>query len=163
MTIYTEQELENVLKFPRPRYTVDCVVYSTQTKKVLLQKRNLAEPAKYFGKYALPGGHVNRGERYADAAVRELKEEMGIELKCPRLIEVYDELFYQNKEVDNRGWRVTVGVSFEINGRLPEVFIDNLEVSGYEWVSVEDILNNKYELAFNHHEIIVDAFGYGLI
>jgi ADP-ribose pyrophosphatase YjhB (NUDIX family) len=128
----------------------------------LLQKRNLKEPAEYFGKYALPGGHVNKGERYTDAAVRELKEEMGIELECPQLIEVYDELFYQNKEVDSRGWRVTVAVLFEIR-EIPDIAIDNLEVNGYDWVSIDDILNGKYELAFNHREIIGDAFGYGLI
>lgn len=160
--VYSDEELENVLQFPRPRYTVDCVVYDCCSNTILLQKRNLTEPPEYFGKLALPGGHINKGEGYKNAAVRELKEEMGISLSNPELINVYDELTFNGKEVDSRGWRVTIGVVFNIVRKL-KINIDGDEVSGYSWISVDEILSNPDLLAFNHWEIVHDAANFGLL
>ncbi|MFZ7113437.1 MAG: NUDIX domain-containing protein [Desulfatiglandales bacterium] len=54
--------------------------------KILLTKRDL-NPRK--GKWALPGGHVDRGEIVEDAACREILEECGIMAKITGLLGVY--------------------------------------------------------------------------
>lgn len=66
-----------------PRLCVDLVVHDNG--KVLICKRN-NEPLK--GKWALPGGRVFKGETLAAAVFRVAKQELGIEVKIDRQIEV---------------------------------------------------------------------------
>lgn len=166
LDIYSPQELENVLRFPRPRLTVDIVVYNRDSDTILLQKRNLPEPKEYFGTWALPGGHVNKGEDYRAAARRELKEEMGLEAGYLDLIDIYTTMYDKNfKEIDSRGWRATIAVLWtpQTKKEIENISIDNDEVSGYTWTEVDDILSEKVQLAFNHLEIIKDAVVFGLL
>lgn len=59
---------------------------------LLLRNRNAKfEPATW----CLPGGHIDLGETEIDAAVRELREETGIELSTNDLIPIY------NLEIEN--------------------------------------------------------------
>jgi 8-oxo-dGTP diphosphatase len=57
--------------------------------KILLEKRR-NEPAR--GKWTIPGGAVEVGERLEDAVVRETFEETGLEVQAPRLLDVVDQV-----------------------------------------------------------------------
>lgn len=61
----------------RPALTVDCVVFAFNAEelKLLLVQRD-RDP--YSGKWALPGGFIEVGERLETAALRELEEETGV-------------------------------------------------------------------------------------
>ena len=52
--------------------------------KILLQDR----VKKDWRGYALPGGHVEPGESFVDAVIREMKEETGLKILDPRLVGV---------------------------------------------------------------------------
>ena len=54
--------------------------------RVLLQDRN--DPA--WPGAAFPGGHVEEGESFADAVIREVREETGLTVSAPRLVGVKD-------------------------------------------------------------------------
>ena len=58
--------------------------------EVLLIRRG--QPPR-LGEWSLPGGRIEAGERAVDAALRELREETGVEAEIIGLIDVVDGLF----------------------------------------------------------------------
>lgn len=55
---------------------------------------------KHFGKFNLPGGSLDLGEKPEDAVIREIKEETGIDAVRPRLLGV-DSDFFRMSHDDN--------------------------------------------------------------
>ncbi len=62
--------------------------------KILLEKRKNA-PGK--GKWSIPGGLVELGERVEQAVIREVKEETGLEVIEPRLVDIVDHISLDEK------------------------------------------------------------------
>lgn len=73
---------------PQP---VPCVgVVCLKGDQVLLIRRG--KPPR-MGEWSLPGGRIEPGERAVDAALRELREETGVEAEILGLVDVIDGLF----------------------------------------------------------------------
>jgi nucleoside triphosphatase len=77
--------------FPEP--TVGAFIFN-QAGELLLLKSH-----KWPGKYVIPGGHVELGERLEDAVVRETKEETGLDVYDIEFINfqqfIYDPSFWK--------------------------------------------------------------------
>ena len=87
--------------YPRPALTVDVVLLTREAKPRVLLIQRKHDP--FAGLWALPGGFVEEGECLSDAALRELKEETGIEVR------ELEQLFTAGDPGrDPRGWTVSV-------------------------------------------------------
>lgn len=78
-------------------FIVALVLVQQNGKTLLIQE---AKPA-YRGRWFLPGGRLEVGELLADAAVREVQEESGIEVQLQGLMCI-DQLLADTSEVPNR-------------------------------------------------------------
>ncbi|NLA75957.1 MAG: NUDIX domain-containing protein [Deltaproteobacteria bacterium] len=64
---------------------VACAIVEMDGMIVLLKRAKSPER----GKWVMPGGYVDRGEKVEDAAIRETKEECGIDIELKGLFGVY--------------------------------------------------------------------------
>jgi 8-oxo-dGTP diphosphatase len=68
-----------------PKLAVGTIITDEQNRVVLVKRA--IEPG--YGKWVFPGGYVDRGEEVRAAAVREAREETGLEVRLERLINIY--------------------------------------------------------------------------
>lgn len=124
-----------------PLLAVDSVILF-EGGLVLIKRKN----PPFQGCFALPGGFVEIGESTEEAAIRESKEETGLEISLLGLVGVYSD-----PDRDPRGHVVSVCYFSTGSGHL---------VSGSDAKSAEVFpLENLPELAFDHHQMIKDALG----
>lgn len=131
------------------RYTADVVALSVgecgQLQVLVIQRR--WDP--YAGCWALPGGHVDRGETARQAGARELLEETGVAVAADDLVEVG---VFDQPDRDPRGRYVSVAFL---------VVLEHLEQPS----AGDDAAQAQWrpaalgadELAFDHHLILIAA------
>ncbi len=122
----------------KPSIAVDGII--TKGGKILLIKRK-NEPFK--GKWALPGGFVEYGERVEEAVLREIKEETGLNAKIKKLLGVYSD---PNR--DPRGHTISIVFILEAEG----------EAKGGDDAEEAKFFDLKKlpSLAFDHKKIVDD-------
>jgi 8-oxo-dGTP diphosphatase len=68
-----------------PKVAVGTIIRTEANRLVLV--RRAIEPG--YGKWVFPGGYVDRGEPLTVAAIREAREESGLEVRLDGLVNVY--------------------------------------------------------------------------
>jgi ADP-ribose pyrophosphatase YjhB (NUDIX family) len=68
-----------------PKLAVGTIIRDERGRVVLV--RRAIEPG--YGKWVFPGGYVDRGEEVRTAAVREAREETGLDVQLDHLVDIY--------------------------------------------------------------------------
>ena len=115
-------------QFPEP--TVGIFIFNPAGEILLLESH------KWPRAYVVPGGHVELGERLEEAAVREAKEETGLD--------VYDLKFinFQQFIYDPAFWKRRHFIFFDFAAKTEETDVElNDEAQKYIWVRPEAALD----------------------
>jgi len=131
-------------KYPRPSVTADCVVITREAepKVLLIQRAN----DLFKGCWAFPGGFMEMDETIEQCAIRELKEETGLEVAGVKQIGCYSKV-----DRDPRGRTLTIAYLVVVDNPKEVTGLD--DAAKAEWFQ----LSALPKLAFDHDEILKDA------
>lgn len=115
--------------------TIICLLYKED--QILLQNRVKED----WKGYTLPGGHVEKGESFVDAVIREMKEETGLEIRHPVLCGI------KQFPIDDGRYVVLLFKTNEFEGQLT-----SSEEGKMEWVRRKDLL--KLDLVEDFHKLM---------
>lgn len=127
-------------------FTGDVVILS-EGDVLLIQRR--WEPLGY----ALPGGHVDPGERARDAAAREAREEVHVDIDPADLTQIPGE--WDAPDRDPRRRTITYPYVIRLDDR-PAVTADD-DAAGAVWVPIQDVRSGRIQFAFPDHADIIAA------
>lgn len=126
-----------------PLLTVDTVILCPDNSIILIKRKY----GPYKGHWAIPGGFVELGESVEQAAIREAKEETGLDIELISLIGVYS-----NPDRDPRGHVATVAYTARpISGEL------KADSDAKDAFKFDENQIKQLKLAFDHETILKDA------
>lgn len=120
--------------------TVDAVITDDEGRVLVMERGT--EP--FRGTWVLPGGLVDPGETVEQACIREVREELGLEVKLTGLIGIYSE-----PGRDPRGSFVSIAYRAEVVNGIPTV---TSEARAHRWLEPDE----KVPLGFDHARILAD-------
>ena len=138
------EEKQYCYKYPHPAVTTDCVIFGFDGEdlKVLLIERGI-DP--YKGHWAFPGGFLNPNESAENGALRELKEETGID-------SAYIEQFHTYSTPDRDPRERVITIAYMALVKIQEARGGD-DAADAKWFPISKTPN----LAFDHDMILRDA------
>ncbi len=122
----------SVQQFPEP--TVGIFIFNSNGEVLLLQSH------KWPGAYVVPGGHVELGERLEETAIREAKEETGLDIYDLKFI------FFQEFVYDPAFWKQRHFIFFDFAAKTDSTEVElNDEAQEYIWIEPEGALDLKLD------------------
>ena len=120
-------------------------VYPEPTVGALIRNREgkllLVTSHKWFDKLTIPGGHIELGETMEEAVKREVKEEVGLNVRVVRyLLEqeaIFTPEFWKRKHF--------IFFDFLCESGTDQVHVDNRELQDYHWVEPDEALGLTLE------------------
>jgi len=140
------------VKYELPAVTADCIIFSEDGTFVRTVVRGPnTEPKEFAGTYAIPGGFVGIREEPKDAAIREYKEETGLDASDLQLLTVATAPYRDPRQ------RTYSFVYWGVAPMKDAEAEDKEEVSKTEWTRVDDLVSGKIPMAFDHQELLRQA------
>lgn len=133
-----------------PEIVVGCFILNDKNEILLVHSY------KWPGKWVVMGGHVEFGETIAETVIREVKEEVGLDVEFTRVIEVVE--FVKSKEFHNPD-KHFIGLQSEckLKGDVTPT-IDNDEIQETKWFSLKEAVSlpNILEVTRNTIQKLID-------
>lgn len=128
-------------RYPHPAVTTDCVIFGFDGERlqVLLIERGI-EPFK--GKWAFPGGFIKMDESAEEGALRELREETGLD-------NAHIEQFHTFSDPNRDPRERVITIAYLALVRLQEVKAGD-DAAAARWFPIDEIPS----LAFDHDHIL---------
>ena len=101
----------------QPNVRVGVGVFVKKDGKFLVQKR---QGAHGEGTWSLPGGHLEYGESFGDAAQREVKEETGMDITNIQFAAATNDIFEKENKHYVTVWLLSDWAGGELTNREPE-------------------------------------------
>ena len=139
-------------KYELPAVTADCIIFSkdgTFVRTVVRGPDTL--PEKFANTYAIPGGFVGINEEPKDAAIREYKEETGLEASDLQLLTVATA---PHRDPRQRTYSFVYWGYAHMKDAETE---DTEEISKTEWTRVDDLVSGIIPMAFDHQDLLRQA------
>lgn len=109
------------------------IVLNKLNQVLLIKNIALRDPQKSY--WGFPKGHIDPGEKSAQAAIREVKEETGIEAKIAKKLGDSRYIYTRDRE---KIFKVVVMFLMEDIGGVPSAQLEEVQEVG--WFNVEEAL-----------------------
>ncbi len=119
-------------KYPEP--TVGALIFNPKGELILIKSH------KWFGKYVIPGGHIELGETMEHAVIREAKEETGLDIRDIEFICFEEFIFHPSF------YKKSHCIFFDFSCKTDSTNVMlNDEAEDYIWTKPEDALKLDVE------------------
>lgn len=132
--------MQSQKKYKNPFPTVDIIIKMGSNEVILIKRKN------YPVGWAIPGGYVNYGESFEEAAIREAEEETSLKVTLLRQFHTYSD-----PKRDSRQHNVSTVFIAKGEG-IPKAASDAKEVRLF----AKD--NLPENLCFDHRQILADYY-----
>lgn len=139
------------MKVENVELTVLCLLY--KDNQILLQNRT----KKDWKGYTLPGGHVELGESFVDAVIREMKEETNLDVVHPQLCGV------KQFPIENGRYVVFLFKSNQFSGELKSsdegemIWVNRNELSNLSFVAdFKELLDVMENDQYSEFQYVID-------
>lgn len=109
---------------------VNAIIPDKERKRFLIIKRKRGKGQLHPGKWAFPGGIVEKGESNEQALKREIKEETGMKIK--KILKKISDYNYKRPNKQN-----TYGSCYLVLAEPKKVILGK-EIESFNWVTIEE-------------------------
>ena len=125
---------------PKVELTTSVMIENPTTGEVLVQDRLL-----YWKGYAFPGGHVDEGESVHECAVREVKEETGLDVRNLKSCGMVHYCWRETPESEEKRYFVFLYKTSDYSGAL----ISEMREGRHFWMSMEKLKKQEQKFSPN--------------
>lgn len=118
------------------------VIITNSQGQILMGKRS----SKHAPYWSIFGGHVDAGESFETCAIREIKEEIGIDITAPTVFGISNNINTYHQEGKHT---VSICMHVEYNGDIEPQIMEKDKCESLMWVSPNELPEPHFEASRN--------------